>query len=1081
MNEFYFLNRHSKGCLYLLVLLFFIYNTTFAQSINDQNLPINLQTVTSDVVFETGRFSLTINSIGVVSSLKKKNGKEVLKAYDGFNLVFSEGNTKSLNKFYTSGDKYIFATSDRKYYATFEIKETSTYLAFDLVDFYGDLPQGTYLKFTLSADEHTKGMCFDYTNIDTYKDTRYETRFEHLRDRYKDNSLGGFILYTFDNESEEDESIIRAWGEEAIPHPTISGTWNYDAARQWIEDWKKMFEDQSVMYISPENVEELTQFEPYLEMADVTTVNFFTDMWHGGFWPYDKLNWEVDGIFGSQTALKSYSQQQQQKGRSINIHYVSGGIGKGDPLYGKENLSDELATWVEGTLQQNITQEESSILFKPNRNDIAAPESIYNASNHFGHLSIPLMSFFKYHYLKIGKELIEVDAITTHDDGTWEFTVKNRAINSTVSSEHSQGEKVEGIMLAYNQVYVPNNNSELFKTLTTKYAELLNDCSISNASFDGAEIHAYDGQWGFRKYAQQVYEKLDHPVVVRTSNGKEPDAGYLEYKINETKKYLQAPVGDHNQGRPSLKLERNSTTNKGVYTAATNILAAHFMLGIQAASGGRNYSILRPDPMFGITIDELETYGKTEELLELLPKWKDVGSRLTDEQKQRILDTHYNYLGNLKASTTTFELRETADNYHLVPIQMMSLDPNTILDDIISNPVLQRFHMKQEDGMYVPKVNMAFGDTKELDNQYHQQQPQFILRILRGEEQIVNPYFEIGDSQLMVETTLSAVTDHTQYIEYRGGDHAIIYDQNWNKIKEAEVKIEGDFYAKNGYNEVTLGSENSSTAAVELLLFTEGEAISLVKQNNDAQLKDILVDKISIEGFSSDQIEYDIELQKGTTMVPEVSVLLSDNNASATISQAIGLPGTTEIIVYAENGVDKLEYTVNFTVDMGSGNANLSELYFDGLIYKEFDPNIEEYKIILEENRFPNIDVFLEDQTSTYEIIGENKFGETIKIVVTAQDGTNKTYSLVLYWQGALSASNWKDEVYVYKSNPRTLTIKSSTNLQGKEVIIYDIHGKLIEQQTLSGNLTELTILSKGIYLVQIVDNQFRNTYKVLF
>ncbi len=85
-----------------------------------------------------------------------------------------------------------------------------------------------------------------------------------------------------------------------------------------------------------------------------------------------------------------------------------------------------------------------------------------------------------------------------------------------------------------------------------------------------------------------------------------------------------------------------------------------------------------------------------------------------------------------------------------------------------------------------------------------------------------------------------------------------------------------------------------------------------VAEGGDATLSSLLVDGETIEGFSSDVFSYDVELPEGTTDVPVVTVTTTDENATYDIVDAIEIPGTTEIVVTAQDGFTVMTYYVNF-------------------------------------------------------------------------------------------------------------------------------------------------------------------------
>ena len=87
-----------------------------------------------------------------------------------------------------------------------------------------------------------------------------------------------------------------------------------------------------------------------------------------------------------------------------------------------------------------------------------------------------------------------------------------------------------------------------------------------------------------------------------------------------------------------------------------------------------------------------------------------------------------------------------------------------------------------------------------------------------------------------------------------------------------------------------------------------------VSLSSDATLSDLQVDGTTIDGFSSEVYSYDRELPFGTTIVPTVTATTTDTNANHVVNDALALPGTTEVVVTAEDGTTQQTYSVNFTV-----------------------------------------------------------------------------------------------------------------------------------------------------------------------
>lgn len=91
----------------------------------------------------------------------------------------------------------------------------------------------------------------------------------------------------------------------------------------------------------------------------------------------------------------------------------------------------------------------------------------------------------------------------------------------------------------------------------------------------------------------------------------------------------------------------------------------------------------------------------------------------------------------------------------------------------------------------------------------------------------------------------------------------------------------------------------------------------LYELSNVATLSDIKVNDVSINGFKADSMNYSIELPAGTTVVPTVTVTTTDANADAVVTPATVLPGSTSVMVTAEDETSTQTYTINFTKASG--------------------------------------------------------------------------------------------------------------------------------------------------------------------
>jgi len=84
--------------------------------------------------------------------------------------------------------------------------------------------------------------------------------------------------------------------------------------------------------------------------------------------------------------------------------------------------------------------------------------------------------------------------------------------------------------------------------------------------------------------------------------------------------------------------------------------------------------------------------------------------------------------------------------------------------------------------------------------------------------------------------------------------------------------------------------------------------------NNDATLSDLTSNGATVTGFNSATYTYNIELPAGTTTVPTVTATPTDANANAVITYASSIPGTTTIVVTAEDGTTQLTYSIVYDI-----------------------------------------------------------------------------------------------------------------------------------------------------------------------
>ena len=83
---------------------------------------------------------------------------------------------------------------------------------------------------------------------------------------------------------------------------------------------------------------------------------------------------------------------------------------------------------------------------------------------------------------------------------------------------------------------------------------------------------------------------------------------------------------------------------------------------------------------------------------------------------------------------------------------------------------------------------------------------------------------------------------------------------------------------------------------------------------DDASLSDLTQGGATIAGFTEIKTTYDIFLAEGTTVVPTIAATPNNPSATAAITAATSIPGTTTIIITAEDGTTTNNVSINFSI-----------------------------------------------------------------------------------------------------------------------------------------------------------------------
>ena len=112
------------------------------------------------------------------------------------------------------------------------------------------------------------------------------------------------------------------------------------------------------------------------------------------------------------------------------------------------------------------------------------------------------------------------------------------------------------------------------------------------------------------------------------------------------------------------------------------------------------------------------------------------------------------------------------------------------------------------------------------------------------------------------------------------------------------------------------GGTNAAPSNLNELWFIDDVSLNfasgLGNVTDDTSLSDLTIDGTTISGFSPLETNYDVFLPEGTTTVPTVVATTTDASATSDVTDATSLPGTTSILITAQDGTTTSTVTVNF-------------------------------------------------------------------------------------------------------------------------------------------------------------------------
>lgn len=319
--------------------------------------------------------------------------------------------------------------------------------------------------------------------------------------------------------------------------------------------------------------------------------------------------------------------------------------------------------------------------------------------------------------------------------------------------------------------------------------------------------------------------------------------------------------------------------------------------------------------------------------------------------------------------------------------------------------------------------------------------------------------------------------------------------------------------------------------------FYEFEVYEAVAASVDATLSDLTVNGTTVTDFLAMSFTYDVELPVGTTVVPTVVGTPTQGTASAVVTNAASLPGTTTVLVTAEDGTTTQTYTLNFTVDkenIAEGKTGTASRFegdntigfnadfaFDGNLgtrwssyHRGADDHLDDIYVDLEaiysvsgvnltwnsvgsygiqfiiqvsEDASTWTDVFTQGNSGrTYSKVEDISFTAANARYVRMYGVEKATYGYSLlefevygtYFGEVVGIDKVEDLSFSVYPNPTTGIVNIQTEGTVENAAVYDVSGRSLLQT--ESNTIDIQNLSNGVYILKVTVDGVVKTTKII-
>ena len=170
--------------------------------------------------------------------------------------------------------------------------------------------------------------------------------------------------------------------------------------------------------------------------------------------------------------------------------------------------------------------------------------------------------------------------------------------------------------------------------------------------------------------------------------------------------------------------------------------------------------------------------------------------------------------------------------------------------------------------------------------------------------------------------------------------------------------------------------------------------------DSDSSLSKILINNEEIKDFDKHTLSYEITISYVKEIVvegiPTSNKAVVDGNNTIIVNEDKDIYSITLTCIAEDQSKTNYYISINVLNEEKSSNCNLESLMIDDILIDGFNKDILNYDIYLDKGKEVDISAILEDDKASVINVGKYNIDETktINIIVTAEDGTKRTYSI---------------------------------------------------------------------------------------